>query len=135
MNLNDDFFKYFREKLIEREDELLNNITITNHSAGRHYMDYSTGISKLRFYTEYTTRGYGGDYKGFIVGLYMDGNNYKDKLSFFQQNQQSIENDLQKSLVWLDTGSAGRIFLRYEGDMNDKDKWNQFVQFFIDSLI
>ena len=133
-NKYDEFYKELISALNQRKNEFPEYFKIPNHQSQRAYLGYSTGISDIRYYTEYTSRGYGGNFKGFIVGLYMEGKLYKQRLDYFEMNKFEIESLLDSSIVWLDTGKAGRIFFRYGEKIENKDKWKEIIQWEIDTL-
>jgi len=125
------YYKLF----IENFETLISDIKKPTHQNGRYYINIKSenGIS---YYCEYTSKGYsGGKYPGFIVGLYMDGNTYKNKYELFFKYKNEIDESFDNEIIWLDTGKAGRIFFRYEANIeNDKDKWLEIIKWQINKI-
>jgi len=130
----DDFYEQFILELSRRRNEFPQNFIIPTHQKGKAYLGYNTGKSNLRYYTEYTSRGYGQGHEGFIVGLYMDGKFYEERLQLLYIHQTNIELEIGPSLVWLDTGRAGRIFFRLGEDFQNKTNWSEIIAWEIDML-
>ncbi len=134
-NIYDEYFEEFIPELNSRVNEFSNQFNVPNHRRGKPYLGYRTGVSNVQFYTEYTSRGYGQDYKGFIVGVYIDNSEYENKFNYLHTNKRIIEERLNKQLHWLNTGRAGRIFLWLDDDINNRENWLNIIKFQIDNLV
>jgi len=105
-----EFYNLFRQKLEQSRHRFPENFSVPNHQRDKAYLNYKTGRGRIKFYTEYTTGGYGEGYTGFIVGLYLDGPLYEERLHKLEAHKNKIENNIGESLYWLNTGRAGRFF-------------------------
>ncbi len=132
-NIYDEFYEQYIPELKSKLDEFPSFVrNIPNHRKKKSYIGFSAGKSGIQYYSEYTGRGYlGGHNKGYIVGLYIDGTNYKEKLDYFTQ----FKSNLDDSLIWLDTGRAGRVFYRLSGLIDDKSAWQNVIDWQIEKLI
>ena len=135
-NIYNEFYEQFIPEITSRLNEFPSWFRgIPNHRDKKPYLGYPTGISRIQYYHEYTSRGYGKGYTGFIVGIYIDSDTYESKFNFLKSKKEKIELKLGESLVWLNTGRAGRIFLRLENDINNKETWNHLITWIIDNLL
>ena len=120
-NIYDDYYKKFIDELKIRKSEFPDFFQIPTHQGGRYYLGYNSGIANVKFYTEYTTKGYSKGYKGFITGIYIDGDNYLEKFNQLKNSENEIEKKLHQKLYWLDTDRAGRIFTWQDKVINNKE--------------
>ncbi|MDF1878401.1 DUF4268 domain-containing protein [Sulfurimonas sp. SAG-AH-194-C20] len=131
IKIYNDYYKLF----IENFETLISNIKKPTHQNGRYYINIKSenGIS---YYCEYTSRGYsGGNYPGFIVGLYMDGSSYNDKYKLFLEYKNEIDKIFDNDIIWLDTGKAGRIFFRKNANIEgNKGEWPKIIEWQINKV-
>ncbi len=125
------YYKLFREKF----EQDFPNAKIPNHQEGRHYITIKNE-NKIGYYCEYTSKGYSyAEYTGFIVGIYLEGETYKNQYQLLLANKDEINNDIGEDLVWLDTGKVGRIFFRLDANIeNDVDKWKDIIIWQVNKL-
>lgn len=64
--------------------------------------------------------------------LYMRGEKAKDNFSQLKNDKQSIENEIGTSLDWqeLPDGQDSRIIIYRDGDINNKDSWDETCEWF-----
>ena len=137
MSIYNEFYKKFIPELTKRLDEFPSYFKgVPNHRKGKPYLGYPTGIGRVQYYTEYTSKGYKQGYTGYIVGVYIDSEDYLEKFQFLEQFKDEIEEKFGSSLVWLDTGRAGRIFVRLDTDIRtDIQEWDNVIEWAISKLI
>ncbi len=134
--LYNEFYKYFIDELKKRGEEFPEWFKIPKHKEGANSLGYKVGISDIEFYTEYTTKGYSKGYKGFIVGVVMDSDNYIKKYNYLKKYKDEIEEKLNRKLEWVETKKACRIFIiERDKKVDDKEYWNEIIKFQIDNLI
>ena len=134
MSIYNDFYKQFIPEISKRVSEFPVDFSVPSHQDSRAYLGYKTGRSGIKYYSEYTSRGYGAGYVGFIVGVYLDGPMYEERFRQLKISRMSIESKVQSSLTWLDTGRAGRIFFHLDQGIGDKTKWSKIIEWEIDKL-
>ncbi|NOX15161.1 MAG: DUF4268 domain-containing protein, partial [Epsilonproteobacteria bacterium] len=135
-NLYNEFYEYFIETLKKRKSEFPEWFKIPKHRKKTNSLGYKVGQSNIEFYTEYTSKGYGKGYKGFIVGIVMDSDNYIEKFNYLKKYKDEIEEKLKKKLEWIETKNASRIFIiKQNKKIGDKEDWNEIIKFQIDNLI
>jgi len=134
MNGYNEFYRLFRQKLEEKKSIFPVDFQIPNHQNNRAYLGYNTGKSAVKYYTEYTSRGYSQGYIGFVVGIYLDGANYENRLHKLQQHKDEIEATIGEKLHWIDTGKAGRIFFLLEEDFDNIKDWDSTMNWEIEKL-
>ncbi|MDF1884473.1 DUF4268 domain-containing protein, partial [Sulfurimonas sp. SAG-AH-194-C21] len=130
-----DVYNEYYKLFITKFKEGLVDIKIPTHQDGRYYIGVKSEKG-IGYYCEYTSKGYsGGKYPGFIVGLYMDGNNYKNKYELFLNYKNEIDKKFDDKIIWLDTGKAGRIFFRYEANIEgNKGEWPKIIEWQINKV-
>jgi len=133
-NIYDNFFEIFVAKLNQRKHEFPGWFKIPNHRSNKPYIGYSTGVGSVQYYTEYTSKGYGMGYTGFIVGVYLDGEKYSSRLQNLERYKETINNKVDSDLHWIDTGKAGRIFFRQDENINSREMWSDISDWQIDKL-
>ena len=134
MNDYNEFYQVFIEKLTNSRKLFPADFTIPNHQINRAYLGYSTGRGGLKYYTEYTSRGYGQGYVGFIVGVYIDGQDYEYNLQKLKQHKNTIEDKLGEHIYWINTGRAGRIFFRLDESFGNSQSWDNVMDWEIKRL-
>lgn len=128
------FYRIFRNKLSNNIALFPDNFNIPNHQNNRAYLGYNTGKSNIKYYTEYTSRGYAQGYIGFIVGVYLDGVLYEERLSELSRFKDKIEADIGQKLDWINTGNAGRIFFILREDITEENIWDEIMDWKIEKL-
>ncbi len=130
-----EFYKQFTQKLSVSIASFPQNFNVPNHQNNKAYLGYNTGKSGIKFYTEYTSRGYSQGYVGFIVGVYLDGSNYNSRLHKLSQHRSNIESSIGDKLNWIDTDRAGRIFYILRKNIEDEQQWASIINWEIEKLI
>jgi len=137
MNDYNEFYRIFREKLEENKSIFPVEFQIPNHQNNRAYIGYNSGKTKIDYYTEYTSRGYGQGCIGFAVGVFIGTSvheSYQNRLHKLQQHKDVIEATIGEKLHWIDTGKAGRIFFLLEEDFDNIKNWDSTMNWEIEKL-
>lgn len=129
------FYEQFIEKLKKNITSFPLEFVVPNHQNNKAYLGYNTGKSGIKFYTEYTSKGYSQGYTGFIVGVYLDGPRYESRLHKLSQHRSNIESSIGDKLNWIDTGRAGRIFYILREDIKNEKQWHYIIDWEIQKLI
>ncbi len=141
-----DYSKYFK-KLLEKQKKQKSNFPKKKEFEYREgkYHAQSFQYEQVRYnfvISSDRSTTYGNDFNGLIVEVYINEKNYYE--SYFNQlkiHQESIENELTtKNIVWQGKGESAkgtvcRIFAKKEVDLEDETKWDEYINWQIDTMI
>jgi hypothetical protein len=93
----------------------------------QHWYSIAIGRSKFQISLTVNTRD-----NRLGCELYLRGEDAKKSFSLLKQEQEGIEREIGHKLEWqeLPDGQDSRIILYSEGNIKDKDKWEQYFKWF-----
>lgn len=132
-----EFFPQLLQAIQQRRDAFDSTFNIditynTQEQRPRHYLSFRAGKSNISYGCVYT-KGYA---KGFVVELYLDGDNYKERFEKLLTYKKEIDNAYEETLTWQeDTGSARRVFVSFEGNIENREEWESYINWQVENLI
>lgn len=131
-----DYKKYFQQLIsIAKEYGLELNHSLDKH----HYINVKT-IDGYKFnlvISSKKSKAYGEKFTGFIVEIYMDGTNFREKFNNLYLQRLKIDSEIE-NLIWQDsspTDKVCRIFSRKEVSIENENEWEKSINWQINTLL
>ncbi len=123
-----------------RRDFFPDDFNIGNHRDNKYHLNNSYRGYKIHLvYSGTNSRAFGVDFIGFVVEVYLDGDNYENRFNMLLSHQEGIESSLSYPLTWqsreqTQNQNTCRIFIKKEGNIDDREHWREYIDWQLEFL-